>query len=304
MTAEHGSGGLRVLFTGGSGKAGRHVVPYLMERGHLVLNADLVPLDRPGVRNLAVDVTDSGQVFDALTSHAGLDELEPGGPPRPFDAVVHFAAVPRILLRPDAETFRVNALGTYAVVEAAAKLGVRKIVVASSETAYGVCFAEGRADPLYLPVDEAHPTEPTDAYALSKVVNEATARAFQKRTGADVYALRIGNVIEPHEYPMFEGFNADPEVRRRNLFNYVDARDLGQIVHRCLVTDGLGYQVLNAANDGNSVDLPAPEIAERFFPGVPLRHALGPREGLYSNQKAREMLGFREAHPWQGAAGA
>ena len=217
--------------------------------------------------------------------------------------MVHFAAVPRILLRPDVETFRVNALGTYAVVEAAAKLGVRKIVVASSETTYGVCFAEGRADPLYLPVDEEHPTEPTDAYALSKVVNEATARAFQMRSGADIYALRIGNVIEPHEHGRFTEFNANPEMRRRKLFNYVDARDLGQIVHRCLRTDGLGYRVFNAANDGNSVILPTPEIAERFLPGVPLRPELGEREGLYSNARAREVLGFREEHPWPGAGG-
>lgn len=299
MPESEGPGGQRVFFTGGSGKAGRHVVPYLMARGHLVLNADLVPLEHPGVRNLLVDVTDSGQVFNALTGYTGFDELEPGGPPRPFDAVVHFAAVPRILLRPDSETFRVNALGTYAVVEAAAKLGVRKIVVASSETAYGVCFANGRADPDVLPVDEEHRTEPMDSYALSKVVNEATACAFQRRTGADVYALRIGNVIEPHEHGMFAHFDAHPEVRRRNLFNYVDARDLGQIVHRCLEVDGLGYQVFNAANDGNSVDLPAAEIAERFYPGVPLDHPLGRDEGLYSNRKAREVLGFREEHPRQ-----
>ena len=189
---------MRVFFTGGSGKAGRHVVPYLLGQGHLVLNADLVPLAHEGVDNLTVDVTDSGQVFNALTSYANLGELEPGGPPWGFDAVVHFAAIPRILLRTDDECFRVNTMGTYAVIEAAAKLGVTKIVIASSETTYGVCFADGRANPHYLPVDEAYDVDPMDSYALSKVCNEATARAFQRRTSADIYALRIGNVIEPH----------------------------------------------------------------------------------------------------------
>ena len=63
-----------------------------------------------------------------MTSYANFDELEPGiGVPR-FDAVVHFAAIPRILIRPDNETFRVNTLGTYNVIEAAVKLGIRKIV--------------------------------------------------------------------------------------------------------------------------------------------------------------------------------
>ena len=51
--------GKRVVFTGGSGKAGRHVVPYLQQRGHQVLNLDRVPLDLPGVNTLIVDLADS-----------------------------------------------------------------------------------------------------------------------------------------------------------------------------------------------------------------------------------------------------
>ena len=290
---------MRIFFTGGTGKAGRHVVPYLVERGHRVINADLVPLDHHGVDNLTVDITDSGQVFNAMTSYAGFDELEPGGPPPPPDAVVHFAAVPRILLRPDNETFRINTMGTYAVVEAAVKLGVRKVVVASSETTYGVCFADGRADPHYLPVDEDYDVDPMDSYALSKVCNEATARAFARRSRADIYALRIGNVIEPHEYGMFAGFRDDPGSRRRNIFNYMDARDLGQIVDLCLGTDGLGFQVFNAANSFNAPDIPAPELAARFFPGVPVKGSLGADDSLYANAKIREVLGFRDRHDWR-----
>jgi nucleoside-diphosphate-sugar epimerase len=263
-----------------------------------VLNADLVPLEAPGVADLRVDVTDGGQVWNALTSHAALAELE-DGPPKGFDAVVHFAAVPRIGLVPDDETFRVNTMGTYQIVEAAAKLGIRKVVVASSETTYGVCFARGRADPHYLPVDEEYDVDPEDSYALSKVCNEHTARAFARRTGADVYALRIGNVIEPHEYGMFAGFRDAPEQRRRNLFNYVDARDLGQIVDLCLAKDGLGFQVFNAANSVNAPDIPATELAERFFPGVPIKGTLGADDPLYSNRKVREVLGFVDRYDWR-----
>ena len=42
----------RIFFTGGSGKAGKHVIPYLLDQGHRVMNVDLVPLDYPGVDNL------------------------------------------------------------------------------------------------------------------------------------------------------------------------------------------------------------------------------------------------------------
>ena len=291
----------RILFTGGSGKAGRHVVPWLLDQGYRVVNVDLTPLDHPGVDNLIADITDSGQMFNVLTSYANFDELEPGtGVPR-FDAVVHFAAVPRILLKPDNETFRVNTIGTYNVIEAATKLGIDKIVIASSETTYGVCFADGQVNPDFLPLEEDdYDTNPTDSYALSKVVNEQTARSFAKRTGADIYALRIGNVIEPHEYAEnFPGYFADPAVRRRNAFCYIDARDLGQIVHLCIQKDGLGFQVFNAGNDDNSANIPAASLAERFFPGTPVRHALGRFEALYSNRKIREVLGFKEQHNWR-----
>lgn len=291
----------RILFTGGSGKAGRHVVPWLLDQGYRVVNVDLTPLDHPGVDNLIADITDSGQMFNVLTSYANFDELEPGtGVPR-FDAVVHFAAVPRILLKPDNETFRVNTIGTYNVIEAATKLGIDKIVIASSETTYGVCFADGQVNPDFLPLEEDdYDTNPTDSYALSKVVNEQTARSFAKRTGADIYALRIGNVIEPHEYAEnFPGYFADPAVRRRNAFCYIDARDLGQIVHLCIQKDGLGFEVFNAGNDDNSANIPAARLAERFFPGTPVRHALGRFEALYSNRKIREVLGFKEQHNWR-----
>jgi nucleoside-diphosphate-sugar epimerase len=290
---------MRIFFTGGSGKAGRHVVPHLVSRGHRVLNADLVPLGVEGVDDLRVDLTDAGQVFSALRAPAGFDELEdPDGPPG-YDAVVHFAAIPRIGLRPDTETFRINAVSTFNVLEAALKSGVRKVVFASSETTYGICFAQGERRPDYLPVDEEHPTIPEDAYAMSKVVNEATARSFQARTGADIYGLRINNVIEPHEYARdFPRYFEEPDLRRRNVFAYIDARDLGQIVERCLEADGLGFQIFNAANDAPSVDLTSEEIVARWYQGVPQRRPLERFESPYSNEKIRRVLGFSEEHPW------
>jgi len=51
-----------------------------------------------------------------------------------------------VLIEPDNTTFTKNVVSTYNVIEAAMKLGVRKVVIASSETTYGVCFAEGDRD--------------------------------------------------------------------------------------------------------------------------------------------------------------
>jgi nucleoside-diphosphate-sugar epimerase len=290
----------KIMFTGGSGKAGRHVVQYLVDRGHQVLNIDTKPLDNPKVRTLITDITDGGQVFNAFSSYMGMHEFDPSLRAQPVDAVVHFAAIPRIMIVPDNELFRINALGTYNVIEAAVKLGIRKIVIASSETTYGLVFANEPREPAYFPLDEDYDVDPMDSYALSKVVNEKTARAFALRSGFDIYAFRIGNVIEPHEYESFvPKWIADPAFRKRIAWSYVDARDLGQITDLAIATDGLGYQVFNAANDDTSSGLPTRELLERFYPGIPVKGELGEYETLLSNRKAREMLGFRPQHSWR-----
>jgi nucleoside-diphosphate-sugar epimerase len=290
---------MRIFLTGGSGKAGHHVAPYLASLGHQVTNADLAPLGHDDVLDLKVELTDAGQTYSAMAGLATLDELELPEKPS-YDAVVHLAAVPRIGLVPDATTYATNVLSTYNVLEAATRLGVRKVVFASSETTYGVCFAQGERKPLYVPVDEEHPVVPEDSYAMAKVSNEVTARSFQARTGADVYGLRINNVIEPHEYAeMFPAFLEDPSLRRRNLFAYIDVRDLGSFVARCLEVDGLGFEVFNVANADMSVAISSSEVIERFYDGVEVRREMGRDETFYAIDKARELLGWEPQHSWR-----
>jgi len=289
----------RIVFTGGSGKAGHHAIAHLLSRGHRILNLDLQPIDHDDVHTLITDIEDGGAVFNALTTHFGYDGFAAGRPPAPPDAVVHFAAIPRVLVEPDDVTFRVNTIGTYNVIEAAMKLGVRKVVIASSETTYGVCFAEGDRDFKSFPLDEDYDVDPQDSYGLSKVVNEKTARAFAMRYGADIYALRIGNVIEPHEYDRFPGFIADPMSRKRNAWSYIDARDLGEIVHLCLQKDGLGFQVFNAVNDTITANMPTEAFLKKYCPKTPITREMPGNEAPMSNRKAREVLGFKEAHPWR-----
>lgn len=290
---------MKILFTGGTGKAGRHVLPWLFDQGHQILNFDLLPFEHPGIRTLLGDITDGAQVFNAMTSHFDFDGLKGGAAAGPVDAVVHFAAIPRIMVCPDNETYRINVMGTYNIIEAAMKLGICKVVIASSETTYGVCFAEGDKDFHSFPLDEAYDVDPMDSYGLSKVVNEKTARAFAMRFKADIYALRIGNVIEPHEYDRFPGFVANPETRKRNAWSYIDARDLGQIVHLCLQKDGLGYQVFNAVNDTITADMPTAEFLARWAPKTPVTRPMVGDEAPLSNRKAREVLGFKEQHNWR-----
>ena len=89
---------MRIFFTGGSGKAGHHVAPFLASQGHHVTNADLTPLGHPDVTDLTVDLTDAGETWSALAAvptMADFDDpdldLTRGSA---YDAVVHYAAVP------------------------------------------------------------------------------------------------------------------------------------------------------------------------------------------------------------------
>jgi len=289
----------RIVFTGGSGKAGRHAVAHLRAQGHAVLNLDLKPLDMDGVNTLITDLTDSGQVFNALSMHFDFDGFNSGQGPAPVDAVVHFAAIPRVLLQPDNETFKANVVSTYNVIEAATKLGINKIVIASSETTYGVCFAEGDQDYHSFPLEEDYDIDPMDSYGLSKLVNEKTARAFAMRTGADIYALRIGNVVSPEDYARFPAFLADPPSRKRNAWSYIDARDLGQIVDLCVAKDGLGFQVFNAVNDEITANEPTEAFLKKWAPNSPITRPMGDHEAPLSNRKIREVLGFKQQHSWR-----
>ena len=289
----------RIIFTGGTGKAGRHAVPYLLAKGYSILNVDLKPLDLPSVNTLSTDLTDSGQTFNALTTHFRFDGFDKGKPPSAPDAIVHFAAIPRVMIEPDNKTFFANVMSTYNVIEAAMKLGVRKVIFASSETTYGVCFAEGDKDYHAFPLEEDYDSDPMDSYGLSKVINEKTGRAFAARYSADIYALRIGNVIEPHEYGAFAEYVKNPPMRKRNAWSYIDARDLGEIVHRCLQKDGLGYQVFNAVNDTITADMATTPFLAKYAPKTPITREMGEFEAPISNRKIREVLGFKEQHYWR-----
>ncbi|MFN4140502.1 NAD-dependent epimerase/dehydratase family protein [Aestuariivirga sp.] len=289
----------QVIVTGGSGKAGRHVIRFLVGQGHTVLNLDARAEESLPCRTLVTDIRDGTQVFSALSSYLGAEDPAKAFSLRPADAVIHLAAIPRMFAVADPEVMKVNVLGTYNVLESARKLGIRKIILASSEAAYGFAYSERIRAPRYFPVDEEHPLSPTDAYGLSKLLNEETARAFAGQYQADIYVLRIGDVIVPEDHAKFRNWFRTPETRMRFFWSYIDARDLGQMVHLALERDGLGFQVFNAANDHTSSDIPNKELLARFFPGVPQKHALGPFETLLANRRIRDVLGFREEHAWR-----
>lgn len=271
---------MRIVVTGGSGKAGRWVVADLREHRHDVLNVDLVPDGSAHGDCLVTDLTDLGQ---ALEVTAGAD------------AVVHLAAIPAPGLRPEGETFRVNAMSTYNVFAAAVAAGVRRVVWASSETVLGLPFD---TPPQFAPIDETIEPRPESSYALSKLVGETMAAQTARRSGIPFVGLRISNIMEPDDYAAFPGYWDDPTIRKWNLWGYVDVRDVAQAVRRSLEAEVSGAEVCIVAAADTVMTRPSAELLAQVFPGVPLRRPVADRETLLSIDKARRLLGYEPEHRW------
>ncbi|MEP6680638.1 MAG: NAD(P)-dependent oxidoreductase [Chloroflexota bacterium] len=282
---------MRVVVTGGSGKLGRAAVDELVSHGHEVLNLDIQAPRDARVPFTRTDFTDFGQIVGALM---GLDSRPSGA-----DAVVHLAAIPASGMTANAATFRNNAVSSYNVFAAARLAGIKNIAFASSETVLGLPFDE---PPPYAPVDEDYPARPESTYSLGKVLDEEMARQFCRwDPQLKMIGLRFSNVMEPGDYAAFPSFDADPQIRRWNLWAYIDARDGAQAIREALELDATGMDVFIIANADTVMGRSSSELMAEVFPDVPVRHPLGEHETLLSIDKARRVLGYEPQHSWRDA---
>jgi nucleoside-diphosphate-sugar epimerase len=292
-----------VAVTGSSGKLGRHVVAHLADHGHRVIALDRTPDPHsPAAAFVRVDLTDTGQVLEALT---GVDDVHDG-----LDAVVHLAAIPAPGLTTNGATFANNIAATHNVFAAARRAGIRTVVWASSETVLGLPFGNRSGDaashqdpPPYIPVDEEYPPRPNSTYSLVKTLEEEMARQFCRWVPElAMVGLRFSNVMDPDDYARFPAFDADPRTRSWNLWGYIDGRDGAQAVRRALeycAAGHTGVEVFVIANADTVMSRPSAELAAEVFPDVPVTRPLGEHETLLSIDKARRVLGYAPEHSWR-----
>jgi nucleoside-diphosphate-sugar epimerase len=284
---------MRIVVTGGTGKLGQWVVRELIGQGDGQCRHDVVVIDRlpgvaqPGVTYVTGDLLDPEQVSDAA---------------RGADAIIHLAAIPRPGLTSDEELFRTNVMGTFNVHEAALRQGVRRVVSASSQAILGWEYATNLFPPAYLPVDEQHPIEPEDAYGLSKEVVESIARSFGRR-GLETVVLRPNWVITPEELDELAR-KGGREPTKFRLFSYVDARDAASAFHLAAEVHGVPPgSVMFIVADDTAVGEPLAGLLPRLMPeiGDKAAHLTGSRPAI-SNQRAKDLLGWRPLRSWRTQA--
>ena len=272
---------MKVVVTGGSGKGGTWVVRDLREHGHDVLNVDVRHDGSAFGLCMVADLTDLGQTQDALSG---------------AEAVVHFAAIPAPQLRPDGETFRINAQSTYNVFAAAVAHKVRRVVWASSETVLGLPF---EIPPAFAPVDETIGPRPESSYSLSKLVGETMAEQFARRTATEFVGLRISNIMVPDDYAQFPTWQDDATIRKWNLWGYVDARDVAQAARLALMAPVDRAEICIVAASDTVMERPSADLLAEVFPAVPLHRPVEGRETLLAIDHARRLLGYEPAYRWQ-----
>ena len=283
---------MRVVVTGGSGKAGQPLVEELasdaggkMRHDVLVLDKAPVP-ERVGVRFFEGDIEDLGCVQAALSG---------------ADAVIHLAGIHTHGILPNEDTFRINAMGTFNVHEAAWWLGISRVVTMSSEAVLG--WAPGSWErehvPAYLPIDEDHPVGAQDAYGLSKVVSEAIARSYTAKCGMETVILRPPWIVSAEELKgLRESGGVTPA--KFGLYHYIDARDLAAACRAAIERPMAGTHTVFVGSGETTVAEPLCTLYPRLMPAIGDRadELTGIRAPV-STERARTLLDWAPIRSWR-----
>ncbi len=185
---------MKILVTGGIGNIGLVVSTYLVERGYEVrvidhINPQEIEPEIAGEIQKAeyrqVDIRDFKAVKDSCVG---------------IDLIVHLAAIPHPIGGQEAEIFQINAGGNFNVFQAAAEVGIQRVVCASSINYLGNGFGKRWIDVQYFPIDEDHPGRATDVYAYSKQVVEHTAAYFWQSEKITSACMRFPYVYNPRQF--------------------------------------------------------------------------------------------------------
>lgn len=281
MTAVSAASGTNVLVTGGSGAVGRYVVDELLQHGYRVGVLDLVAPQPAQVAFHSADVLDLAAVTRAMAG---------------YDAVAHVAGIPHPLNDPAKRVFDVNVNGSFNVLEAAATQGIKRFVMTSSESTLGFAFATHAMEPLFVPVDEQHPSRPQDPYGLSKVMCEQICRTYSARYQMRTVCLRAPWIWLPEEAQraFYQSLVTDYGNWYKNLWAFVDARDVAR-AHRLALEsphDALHEAFFITAAD-NWTGQDSRTLLARFYPGVEaIDPALVGSGSLISHARAARLLGY------------
>ncbi len=273
---------MRVVVTGSRGQIGRYIVRDLVTAGHEVLSVDVLPPPSDTTRTMRVDLTEAGQVSGALGGFR-------------TDAVVHMGAWANPGVVPDTKTYGDNVRGTFNLFQACADLGIDRVVSASSAQVYG--FHEHA--PEYVRVDEGHPLNPINCYALSKVAGESAAEYFSRRFGVTILSFRFQGVRMPADLDeQIEKMTEDLRAARRQFWTRTDARDAAMACRLAVEADGVEPGPYNITGPRIVLNTPVPELLAAYYDEAVEVRTQDDWKAPLSCERAREAFGYEPRYPW------
>jgi UDP-glucose 4-epimerase len=296
---------MKVLITGAFGFVSRRLIDELSAAGH-----ELWLLDRCRPADATVFVPGEHErqaspmrthwpcIQADITDHQAMLQAVEG-----MNAVIHLAAGVTGLPEFGVDTFRINALGTYVVLDACRLAGVKRFLCASSINAFGTMYwrISGKP-PVYhtLPLDESFPPVPEDAYSLSKLVNEETCAAFHRAYGITTAAFRFSAIWSEQMFDKAVTKGLPPTAAwSDDLYIWVHLVDVVRGIRHALEAadlPGYGTYMLNAAD--TRCPEPTMEILERFRPDLvrSLTAPLPGRTAMVSSARAAQAFGYAPSH--------
>ena len=272
-----------VAVTGGSGLLGRAVLQELRTHGWRTSNFDAI--EDSGL----ADTFTRGNILD----QEAVDRWLPG-----HDALIHLAAIPAPGIASDDWLTMVNVVGTARVLRAAARQGIRRIVLASSVSALGLAWGR-RFMPRYFPIDEEHPLWPEEAYGVSKVVNELYGMAHARLHDCRVTMLRFPTILDAaNKAPFVSSLERDPEMAARLLWSYVEVGDAARACRLALSAESSGghayYIVAGDHLAGERIET----LLVDYYPGVVRTQRFVATASLISSAAAGIDLGWTPEVAW------
>jgi UDP-glucose 4-epimerase len=138
-------------------------------------------------------------------------------------------------------------------------------------------------------------------YGTVKYLEDRIAQQMAKDVpGLSISAMMLTTIVLPEMYADFARFEDDARARGYNLWSYTDVRDAAQGV--VLASEYLepGYERFILAADDTVMSTPTSELVQRHHPTSRLTRRLGMHETLFSNEKAKRMLGYSPQFGWRG----
>ena len=220
-----------------------------------------------------------------------------------FDAIVHMAGIPNPLNESAERIFNVNTVGTFNVLEAAARCSIKRVVFISSESVLGFAFMTKPMIPQSIPIDEKHPLRPQDTYGLSKLLAEEICRSYSLRYGIQTVCIRPPWIWVPEqkEIEMYRVLVNEYPKWSKNLWAYVHVLDVASAVLLALEAKDLNvHEVFFISAKDNWTGCESRALLKSYFPNVTeINETFRGCDSLISSEKARAKLGYISRHDWR-----